>query len=807
MRLLALLALVPAPVLLLAHPHATKPLSLDKFRQLEEILPTPNPQRTASGAPGPAYWQQRADYSIDASLDETTHSITGRATLTYSNQSPDTLAYLWLQIDPRIFDRNSDNRATAPTPRSVPGALDLNKFHYRDLQAMLLLEDYESDFKISALTDAAGKTLPHTIVKTMLRVDLPAPLAPGQKTQLNFTWSYRINDAKLLPVRTGLEFFPEDKNHIYEIAQWFPRMAAYTDTTGWQHKQYLGRGEFALEFGNYDVRLTVPADHVVSATGILQNPAEVLTAAQRDRLATAEKTTDKITFIITPEEAKTAEKAKSTATKTWHFRAENVRDFAFASSRKFIWDAMAVPSQTWKDGAATRPVLAMSLYPNEAEPLWSKYSTHAIAHALEVYSYHTFPYPYPVAISVNGPIFGMEYPMICFNGPRPEKDGTYTAKTKYALISVIIHEVGHNYFPMIVNTDERQWNWLDEGLNSFLQYLAEQSWENKYPSNRGEPRDIIAYMTSPDQVPIMTASDSIARMGDNAYGKPATALNVLRETVLGRDLFDHAFRTYAQRWMFKRPYPVDFFRTMEDAAGTDLDWFWRGWFYSNDHCDLAITQVRRLVLDTRDPAIEKPLAKKEKDERPATLSAQRNAALPKRTDKFPELLDFYNTFDEAAPLPSDTEAYDKLLKDLTKEEIPAELLKTNRNFYAIDFQNLGGLVMPVSLKITYTDDSVEEHRLPAELWRMSTPQVTKLIATNKELKSIVLDPNEETADADVENNFWPRRLVKTPLKLWKDDKKDNPMQEQNKAADKAAKVAADKATPAESKPGPAEEKK
>ena len=770
---------------LLAQPYTTKPLPTDKFRQLEELLPTPNAQRTASGAPGHAYWQQRADYVIDATLDDTKQSLTGAATITYHNASPDALAYLWLQLDPNIFAHGSDNRVTSGIPRATPGANPLDKFPYASLEALLLQESYDSDLKISAVTDAAGTALPHTVVKTMMRIDLPAPLAPGAKTTFKVSWSYLINNAKLLSLRCGYEYFEKDKNYLYEIAQWFPRMAAYNDTMGWQHKQYLGRGEFTLEFGDYLVRLTVPSDHIVSATGVLQNPEQVLTATQRARLKTA-ATAPKPVFIVTPAEAKAAETGKPTGTKTWIFKADNVRDFAFASSRKFIWDAMGAPHHASPD--PKQPVMAMSFYPNEAEPLWSKYSTHAIIHTLDIYSKHTFAYPYAVAQSINGPIGGMEYPMICFNGPRPTEDGTYSRATKYALISVIIHEVGHNYFPMIVNSDERQWTWMDEGLNSFVQTLAEQQWEKDYPSRRAEARDMVGYMTGDGQVPIMTNSESIAQLGPNAYGKPAVALNLLRETILGRDLFDHAFKTYAQRWAFKRPYPADFFRTMEDASGVDLDWFWRGWFYTNDHVDLSLDAVRAYTLDTRDPAIEKPRAKQEKADRPRTPAQTRNATLPKRIDAYPELRDFYNDYDEATILPSDKKKYEELLKTLAKDKIRADVLKTKRNFYLVEFSNVGGLVMPIILKIDYTDGSTEELRIPAEIWRIDNVKAAKLIMTQKEIKALQIDPHEEIGDADVENNFWPRRAIKSRFQLFKEPIDTSPMKELKDEAEKNEKA-------------------
>ena len=559
----------------------------DKFRQLEEILPTANAYRTASGAPGHAYWQQKVDYVIDVRLDDENQRIEGSERITYHNNSPDTLTYLWVQIDPNIFAPESHAVGIQTAP-------DMESQSYRRLAGLLARREFDGGAEITAVLGADGAPLAHTINDTMMRVDLPGPLASGEHFELSIDWNYAINDSSLIRGRTGYEFFEDDGNYLYEIAQWFPRLAAYTDENGWQNKQFLGSGEFTLEFGDYLVRITAPDDHVVASTGVLQNPEEVLSPTQRARLAQAE-TTDVPIFIVTPEEAEANESSSPSGEKTWVFAAENVRDFAFASSRKFIWDAILRPVE------GTDPVWCMSYWPKEGEPLWSRYSTHSIMHTLDVYSRHTFPYPYPVAISVNGPVGGMEYPMICFNGPRPEEDGTYSARTKYGLITVIIHEVGHNYFPMIVNSDERQWTWMDEGLNTFLQYIAEQEWEENYPSRRGEPKDIVGYMTSANQVPIMTNSESILQFGANAYGKPATALNILRETVMGRELFDFAFKEYANRWRFKRPQPADLFRTLEDASAVDLDWFWRGWFYSTDHTDISIENLALYTIDTRDP--------------------------------------------------------------------------------------------------------------------------------------------------------------------------------------------------------------
>ena len=742
----------------------------DKFRQLEESLPTPNSYRTASGAPGNRYWQQRANYVIDVELDDEKQRIIGSEKITYFNHSPDTLSYLWLQLEANIFSPESDAVLTATAP-------SMDRISHKQLKSLLVRQTFDGSVNVTAVRNAAGQPLAHTIVKTMMRVELPQPLPTGGSFTFSVDWNYRINDAKVVRARTGYEHFPDDDNYIYELAHWFPRMAAYTDVTGWQHKKFLGRGEFTLELGDYLVRITTPDDHVVAATGVLSNSQDVLTAVQRERLAAATKA-EKPVFIVTPDEAAANEKTPPTGKKTWVFQAANVRDFAFASSRKFIWDAQL-------HNVAGNRVMAMSLYPKEGEPLWNKYSTHAIIHTLNIYSRYTFNYPYPVAWSVNGPVGGMEYPMICFNGPRPEKDGTYSKRTKYGLISVIIHEVGHNYFPMIVNSDERQWTWMDEGLNTFLQYLAEQEWEDGYPSRRGEPKDIVPYMRSTNQVPIMTNSDSILQFGPNAYSKPATALNILRETVLGRELFDYAFKEYARRWKFKRPMPADFFRTMEDASGIDLDWFFRGWFYTTDHTDISIAKVRQYNVDSRDPDVEKADQQRERDAEPTTQSARRNKPLPKRDQQFPELKDFYSTFDELDVTEADREAYRDLLTGLTDEE--KEQLKTKQNFYVVDFENLGGLVMPIILQINFEDGSHGELRIPAEIWRRNNESVSKLIITDKEVKSLKLDPHLETADVDLENNDYPRKIRKSRFEVFKEEKKKNPMQKANEAKKKAEK--------------------
>ncbi|MHC4911115.1 MAG: M1 family metallopeptidase, partial [Planctomycetota bacterium] len=627
--------------------------------------------------------------------------------------------------------------------------------------------NFDGSVDITRVEDGNGRTLEHTIVKTMMRIDLLDALPAGGQQVVAIDWSYIMNNADEVGGRTSYEYFPKDGNCIYEVAQWFPRLCQYTDTRGWHNKQFLGRGEFSLEFGDYVVKITVPDDHVVGSTGVLQNPASVLSGVQMARLEKAAHAEEPM-FIVTPEEARANEASEPGGTKTWIFAAENVRDFAWATSRKFIWDAM-------RHEVGGQPVWCMSYYPNEGEPLWSRYSTHAIVHTLDVYSKFTFDYPYPTAISVNGPVGGMEYPMICFNGPRPEEDGTYSKRTKYGLISVIIHEVGHNYFPMIVNSDERQWTWMDEGLNTFMQFLAEQEWEPDYPSRRGEARNIVGYMGSADQVPIMTNSESLHQFGANAYAKPATALNVLRETILGRELFDFAFAEYARRWMFRNPMPADFFRTMEDASGVDLDWFWRGWFYSTDHTDVGITGLRVHRMRGSDLDEQADLDKADRDGDPVSVTEQRNADLPRRTDRFPDLLDFYNEFDELDVSPEDRRRYERFVDRLEDDE--ADYIDLDVLFYVVSFENIGGLVMPLILEVEYEDGTSEEMRIPAEIWLKDGERVAKLIVAEQPISRITLDPHLETADTDLSNNAWPPEPVESRFRMFKRRQQRNPMQE------------------------------
>ncbi|AHJ96158.1 M1 family metallopeptidase [Hymenobacter swuensis] len=737
----------------------------DKFAQLETMLPTPNSYRTASGAPGTDYWQQRADYNIRVKLDDTRQAISGDEDITYTNLSPDVLTYLWVQLDQNVMDKNSITTATEVgqiQPRMPFQALDY-----------LQKSEFDGGFKIAEVKMKGGKALPYVINHTMMRVDLPTPLRPKQAVTFSIKWSYNINDQTKINQRSGYEFFPEDKNYLYEIAQFYPRMAVYSDNQGWQHKQFLGNGEFALPFGDYRVSITAPADHVVGATGTLQNASEVLSSAQRQRLDQA-KNSNKPVLIVSPLEAERAELTRSKDTKTWTFAAKNVRDFAWASSRKFIWDAMGVK----QNGV---PVMCMSFYPKEGNPLWGKYSTEVIAHTIKTYSKFTIPYAYPVAISVHGPVGGMEYPMLSFNGGRPEKDGTYSADRKYGMISVIIHEVGHNFFPMIVNSDERQWTWMDEGLNTFVQYLTEQEWERNYPSRRGEPANIVAYMQSDKslQTPIMTNSESVLQFGNNAYGKPATGLNILRETIMGRELFDYAFKEYATRWAYKHPTPADFFRTMEDASGVDLDWFWRGWFYSVDKTDIAIDGVKWYTVDSKNPEIENARKREMINKAPQSISQQRNLQDIKKTlvDDKPELKDFYNQYDPLATTEADKQRYQQMVKGLSPEQ--QQRLNSGLHFYEVSLKNKGGLTMPVIVQMTYEDGKQEMMNIPAEIWRKNNAEVTKVFITEKPVVSFVLDPLQQTADTDLSNNSWPQKAAPSRFELFEYQQRaqPNPMQQ------------------------------
>ena len=745
----------------------------NKFEQLGTILPTPNEYRTASGAPGPKYWQQRADYDIKATLDEKNLLLTGAETVTYFNNSPDVLTYLWLQLDENEHSstKNAGYQDASGLGRGMsPSAIDKLAEESKDNG----LGD-----NITKVTDALGANLKYTVNKTMMRIELPTALKPGQKFAFKIEWNYKITDRMTVAGRGGYEFFPEDGNYLFTMAQWYPRLCVYSDFQGWQHHQFTGRGEFALTFGNYKVAITVPGDHVVMATGQCQNYPAVLSATQLARWNKAQTSFSEPVEVVTLDEAKNAEKTPVSTTKTWVFNADNVRDFAFGSSRKFIWDALATNVEGKK-------VMSMSAYGKEAYGLYRKFSTKAVAHTIKSYSKFSIPYPYPVAQSIEA-ANGMEYPMICFNYGRTEKDGSYTEATKNGMLGVVIHEVGHNFFPMIVNSDERQWSWMDEGLNSYVQYLTQELYDNKFPSRGGPAWSIVDYMKLPkDQLePIMTNSENIIGFGPNAYTKPATGLNILRETIMGRDLFDYSFKEYARRWAFKHPTPADLFRTMEDASAEDLDWFWRGWFYSIDPCDIAIDTVKHAVYDASAAAptggggmgprgggngggrgLDKPAVNAFEDI--SKIRNKEDKSIVFLTDSDTTLRDFYWRYDRGI------EPYDSVTKQpapnfgapsvLTDEE---KAKYADANLYEITFINKGGLVMPIIVEFAFGDGTKETKRIPAQIWRKNENKVTKVFYTNKKAVSIKLDPMRETADIDETNNSWPNVAEPSKFTLFK----------------------------------------
>jgi hypothetical protein len=710
----------------------------NKFSQMYDLLATPNMFRTASGAPGPAYYQQQADYKIDIELDDKKAKLSGSETITYYNNSPDSLEYLWIQLDQNQASEDSESplAESDKMDQTYPASSFANKFLEKGL---------DRGFNLEYVKDANGKAMSYTVNHTMMRINLASPMKPNSRISFSIKWSYNINDYQKDGGRSGYEFFEKEGNRLYVIAQFYPRMAVYNDVEGWQNMQFWGSGEFALPFGDFDVNITVPADHVMEATGELMNRSEVFTPAQVKRYELAQKSFDKPVVIVTQAEAEASEKGFSDKKKTWKFSAKNVRDFGIATSRKFIYDAMAVQ-------LSDKVVMAASVYPKEANPLWGETSTITVAHTLKSYSSHTFDYPYPKAVSVSAEDQGMEYPMICWNFGRPDENGVTSEQVKNGMMGVVIHEVGHNFFPMIVNSDERQWTWMDEGLNSFMEFMAEQELGTDFPSRRGPAKNIVPYMSGDQKFlePIMSNSESIIQFGNNAYGKPATGLNILRETIMGRELFDYAFKVYSNRWKFKHPTPEDFFRTMEDASAVDLDWFFRGWFYSTDFVDIGIKEVKQYYIsETPTVALKDAKVRKGRfgvDRGPFVyLIEESNSELKSNQKKALKIEDV------------------KLLSDyvsaLTAEEKGA--LKSPKYFYEVEFNKPGGMIMPILVEITYEDDTVDNFKYPAQIWRKSNDSAKKVYATEKAIKKIQIDPKLETADIDVTNNTWPKEKLKT----------------------------------------------
>jgi hypothetical protein len=733
------------PAILFAQEKATTVTSkqsgkydTNKFSQMYDLLATPNMFRNAAGAPGPAYYQQQADYKIDIELDDKNAKLNGSETVTYYNNSPDNLDYLWVQLDQNQQAKDSDSplAESERITQTFPASSFTDKF---------LKKPLERGFNIEYVKDAKGSPMTYTINHTMMRIDLASPMKPGTSLSFSVKWSYNINDYQKEGGRSGYESFENEANRIYVIAQFYPRMAVYNDVEGWQNMQFWGSGEFALPFGDFDVNITVPADHVMEATGELMNRGEVFTPAQVKRYELAQKTFDKPVVIVTQAEAEAAEKGFSNKKKTWKFSAKNVRDFGIATSRKFILDAMAVQ-------LATKTTMAVSIYPKEANPLWGETSTITVAHTLRSYSSHTFDYPYPKAVSVSAEDQGMEYPMICWNFGRPDENGVTSEQIKNGMMGVVIHEVGHNFFPMIVNSDERQWTWMDEGLNSFMEFMAEDELGTNFPSRRGPAKNIVPYMSGDQKFlePIMSNSESIIQFGNNAYGKPATGLNILREVIMGRELFDYAFKVYANRWKFKHPTPEDFFRTMEDASAVDLDWFFRGWFYSTDFVDIGINDVKQYYV-SETPTKELKDAKVRKgrfglDKGPFIYLVAENNEELKSSQKKPLKVE-------------DVQLLSDYLKTLTAEEKGS--LKSPKFFYEVEFNKPGGMMMPILVEITYEDGTVENFKYPAQIWRKNNDTARKVYATEKAIKKIQIDPKLETADIDVTNNTWPKEIVKS----------------------------------------------
>lgn len=735
----------------------------NRFEQLGTILPTPNEYRTASGAPGTKYWQQRCDYDIRCELDEANQQLTGRETITYFNNSPDQLTYLWLQLDEN--QHSSTKNANYQTSDEMPAQVNIAIIERAEERR----GDNGFGFNIDKITDADGKTLKYTINKTMMRVELPAILKPGQQFIFNISWNYKIPDRFKQGGRGGFEYFAEDGNHLFTMAQWYPRLCVYSDFKGWQHNQFTGRGEFALTFGNFKVQMTVPADLVIGSTGECTNYTQTLSPAQKERWAKAQTSKEPVE-IVTLAEATRAEGSKSSAKKTWIFKADNVRDFAWTASRKFVWDAMP----TYVEG---KKIMCMSFYPKEAYGLYRKFSTKAVAHTVKTYSRFSIPYPYPVAQSVEASN-GMEYPMICFNYGRTNKDGSYSEATKYGMLGVIIHEVGHNFYPMIINSDERQWSWMDEGLNSFVEYLTEELYDNKFPvRGKGPAWAIVDYMKLPkDQLePIMSNSENIVRFGPNAYTKPATGLNILRETIMGRELFDYSFREYARRWAFKHPEPADFFRTMEDASGEDLDWFWRGWFFGTEPCDISLDSVKYFTADlsllprstdmTNKVKLDPPMGSTNPD-----ISKERNSqdkSIQFYTDSDTALRDFYWRYARGLE-PYDTTTYTVTTPASTEGlDAAGQQKAAGKHFYELHLTNKGGLVMPIIIEWGFSDGSKQVDRIPAQVWRLDEKNVTKVFMFDKEVASIRLDPNKETADIDESNNTWRTMPVLSRFSVFK----------------------------------------
>ncbi len=522
------------------------------FRPLD--LPTPTGVRLGSGAPGPQYWQPRADYRIDATLDPVNRVLTATARVTYTNNAPEPLGYLWIHLEQNLFNNDSIGA------RLTRGE---ERFGNRD--------GFNGGYTITSITHN-GRDLPLAVYDTLGRVELPQPIpAAGGVFTFDIAWSFPIPEYG--SDRLAIE--EVEQGTIFQLAQWFPAVVKYDDVHGWNALPYIGQGEFYTDFGDYELTISAPREFLVVATGELLNPTEVLTQTQVERLAQARSTPDTVDIISAEEVGEPSTIPSGSGPRTWRFRAEDVRTVAFAASDAFIWDAAGASTGT----------LIQSVYPKEGLPLWAK-STEYLRFSVEHYSEKWFPYPYPVAINVNGDVGGMEYPMIIFCRNRRSEEG---------LFGVTTHEIGHNWFPMIVSNDERRHAWMDEGFNTFINYYATEAYFGEPEARRGDAQMIVPAMLLPNQQPIETPADYVRRnrLGILQYAKTGAGLVLLREQILGPDRFDRAFRDYIERWAFKSPRPADFFRAMEDAAGADLSWFWRGWFLETGTLDQAVTRIEQ----------------------------------------------------------------------------------------------------------------------------------------------------------------------------------------------------------------------
>jgi len=659
---LAAPALAPAPV-------RAQVEDTSRFRPL--TLPTPNQYRSAGGQPGPAYWQNRASYAIEATLDTARNEIRGTARILYENHSPDALDFLWLQVEQNLFAPGSINALTSPPP-----------LIFGEISFAMANTGFQGGLTIDRIL-VAGREVPHYLWDTMLRLDLPSPLRTGESVTIDVAWHFTV------PVN-GAGRMGRD-GPLYEIGQWYPRLAVYDDVHGWNTMPYIGAGEFYLEYGDYDVRLTVPAGFVVACTGTLENPDVVLTATQRERLARARSGGAPVAVIAAGEAGDAARTRPTTAgALTWHFRADDVRDVAWATAPNLRWDAVA-----WNG------ILIQALYRSSAT-LWAAEAIRMAEHAIRFFSEQWAPYPYPQATTVEGPISGMEYPMITFVPADTSRGSLYW---------VLMHEFGHEWYPMLVGSDERRHPWMDEGFNTFVDLYP---FADYFRGTRTQDSLATSLLTgyalnaTPGQEqPVSSHPSEVRSLFYTAYQKPALMMKLLREEVLGPEAFDRAFREYTRRWSFRHPQPADFFRTMENLSGRNLDWFWRGWIYTTARLDQAVDSV---------------------------LAA---APAPGRTD---------------APARGRPEATPAGAPSLRRADGSQPVGGQVR----IVLANRREMVMPAELKLYFDDGSSETRRLPVEIWLVGSRHALTVDTGPRRLVALELDPRHVYPDVDQRNNRWGR---------------------------------------------------